>query len=29
VGVLDSYGRYPDYTIQQYNESLPNNSRQG
>lgn len=29
VGVCDSYGRFSDYTIQQYNESLPNNSRQG
>jgi prepilin-type N-terminal cleavage/methylation domain-containing protein len=29
VGVCDSYGRFPDYTIQQYNESLPNDSRQG
>ena len=29
VGVLDCYGRNPDYTIQQYNESLPNGSRQG
>ncbi len=29
VGVSDSYGRTPDYTQQQYNESLPNGSRQG
>ncbi|MCO5172521.1 MAG: type II secretion system GspH family protein [Planctomycetes bacterium] len=29
VGVCDPYGRFPDYTIQQYNESLPNNARQG
>jgi len=29
VGVVDSYGRAPDYTIQQFNESLPNGSRQG
>lgn len=29
VGVCDPYGRFSDYTIQQYNESLPNNSRQG
>jgi prepilin-type N-terminal cleavage/methylation domain-containing protein len=29
VGVIDSYGRTPDYTIQQFNESLPDGSRQG
>lgn len=29
VGVIDSYGRHPDYTIQQYSESLPDGSRQG
>lgn len=29
VGVSDSYGRTPDYTQQQYNESLPNSGRQG
>lgn len=29
VAVVDPYGRYPDYTIQQYNESLPNGARQG
>jgi len=29
VGVVDSYGRWPDYTIQQYNESLPDGGRQG
>lgn len=29
VGVVDSYGRHPDYTIQQFNESLPDGSRQG
>lgn len=29
VGVSDSYGRFPNYSIQQFNESLPNNSRQG
>lgn len=29
VGVCDAYGRFPDYTIQQYNESLPNDARQG
>lgn len=29
VGASDSYGRTPDYTQQQYNESLPNGSRQG
>ena len=29
VGVTDSYGRSPDYSIQQFNESLPNGSRQG
>jgi prepilin-type N-terminal cleavage/methylation domain-containing protein len=29
VGVMDSYGRTPDYTQQQFNESLPNGGRQG
>lgn len=29
VGVVDAYGRHPDYTIQQFNESLPDGSRQG
>jgi prepilin-type N-terminal cleavage/methylation domain-containing protein len=29
VGVIDSYGRSPDYTIQQYGESLPDGARQG
>lgn len=29
VGVSDSYGRTPDYTGQQFNESLPDGSRQG
>lgn len=29
VSVMDSYGRTPDYTNQQFNESLPNGSRQG
>ncbi|MFO0802139.1 MAG: hypothetical protein U0791_03305 [Gemmataceae bacterium] len=29
VGVIDSYGRHPDYTIPQFNESLPDGSRQG
>jgi prepilin-type N-terminal cleavage/methylation domain-containing protein len=29
VGVVDPYGRTPDYTQQQFNESLPNNGRQG
>ena len=29
VGVIDSYGRHPDYTQQQFNESLPDGSRQG
>ncbi|HYF50584.1 MAG TPA: prepilin-type N-terminal cleavage/methylation domain-containing protein [Planctomycetota bacterium] len=29
VGVMDSYGRTPDYTQQQYNESLPDGARQG
>ena len=29
VGVIDSYGRTPDYTTQQFNESLPNGGRQG
>jgi hypothetical protein len=29
VGVSDSYGRTPDYTGQQFNESLPDGGRQG
>lgn len=29
VGVTDAYGRTSDYTIQQFNESLPNGARQG
>ena len=29
VGVIDSYGRHSDYTIQQFNESLPDGGRQG
>jgi prepilin-type N-terminal cleavage/methylation domain-containing protein len=29
IGVSDSYGRTPDYTQQQFNESLPNGGRQG
>ncbi|MFZ4766161.1 MAG: type II secretion system protein [Roseimicrobium sp.] len=29
VGASDSYGRTPDYTQQQFNESLPDGSRQG
>lgn len=29
VGVIDSYGRTPDYTQQQYSESLPDGARQG
>ena len=29
VGVSDSYGRFPNYSIQQFHESLPNNDRQG
>lgn len=29
VGVSDSYGRVPDYTQQQFNESLPDGARQG
>jgi prepilin-type N-terminal cleavage/methylation domain-containing protein len=29
VGVSDAYGRTPDYTGQQFNESLPDGSRQG
>lgn len=29
VGVVDSYGRYLDYTINQYNESLPDGARRG
>jgi prepilin-type N-terminal cleavage/methylation domain-containing protein len=29
VGVIDSYCRTPDYTIQQFNESLPDGGRQG
>jgi hypothetical protein len=29
VAVTDAYGRTSDYTIQQFNESLPNGARQG
>lgn len=29
VGVVDAYGRTPDYTQQQFNESLPDDSRRG
>jgi prepilin-type N-terminal cleavage/methylation domain-containing protein len=29
IGVSDSYGRTPDYTQQQFSESLPNGGRQG
>lgn len=29
IGVTDCYGRAPDYTQQQFNESLPDGSRQG
>lgn len=29
LGVSDAYGRTPDYTQQQFNESLPDGSRQG
>lgn len=29
IGVSDAYGRLSDYTIQQFNESLPNGARQG
>ncbi len=29
LGVSDSYGRTPDYTEQQFNESLPDGARQG
>jgi len=29
LGVTDSYGRTPDYSQQQFNESLPNGGRQG
>lgn len=29
LGVSDSYGRTPDYTQQQFNESLPDGARQG
>lgn len=29
VGVSDSYGRFPNYSQQQFNESLPNSGRQG
>jgi prepilin-type N-terminal cleavage/methylation domain-containing protein len=29
VGTSDSYGRTPDYTQQQFNESLPDGARQG
>lgn len=28
VGVIDPYGRTNDYTVQQFNESMPNGSRQ-
>ena len=28
VGVIDPYGRTADYTVQQFNESLPNGARQ-
>ncbi|MCG8650316.1 MAG: hypothetical protein MI861_10815, partial [Pirellulales bacterium] len=29
AGVVDSYGRAPDYTQQQFNQSLPNDARRG
>lgn len=29
AGVIDSYGRHPDFTQQQFNESLPDGGRQG
>jgi type II secretory pathway pseudopilin PulG len=29
AGVIDAYGRYLNYTIDQYNESLPNGARRG
>jgi hypothetical protein len=29
LGVSDCYGRTSDYTIQQFNQSLPNGARQG
>jgi len=29
IGVSDAYGRTSDYTIQQFNESMPNGARQG
>lgn len=29
IAVVDAYGRTSDYTIQQFNESLPNGARQG
>ncbi len=29
VGVIDCYGRHADYSIQQFNESLPDGGRQG
>jgi hypothetical protein len=29
AGVIDSYGRNLNYTIDQYNESLPNGARRG
>ena len=29
IGVSDAYGRFSDYTINQFNESLPNGARQG
>jgi hypothetical protein len=29
IGVTDAYGRTPDYTQQEFNQSLPNGGRQG
>lgn len=29
LGVSDSYGRFPNYTQEQFNQSLPNSGRQG
>lgn len=29
IGVSDAYGRFPNYSQQQFNQSLPNNARQG
>ena len=29
IGISDAYGRTSDYTINQFNESLPNGARQG